>query len=135
MGPLVGTMWLGVLWSLWHIPAKPDLLLNGPTYFVFGFGIFTARLIGLSLIMAFFFNRVGGSIMIAIAMHGLHNDSVGLQGQLLSDSNRVFYVSELALLLPIAAVAAVIVIGTKARLAEAIFVPDKDRLDQSTEPT
>ena len=129
MGPLVGTLWLGVLWSLWHIPAKPDLLLNGPSYFAFGFGIFTVRLIGLSVIMAYFFNRVGGSTLIAIAMHGLHNDSLGLQGQLLSESDRVFVLSELTLLVPIVAVSAVIIVCTKGRLGDYVLAQTQDRAD------
>ncbi len=129
MGPMIGTMWLGVLWSLWHIPAKPDLLLKGPAYFFFGFGIFTVRLIGLSVIMAFFFNRVGGSILIAIAMHGLHNDSLGLQGQLLSESDRVFVLSEITLLVPIVAVSAVTIVCTKGRLGDCVLAQNQDRED------
>ncbi|MDZ4820567.1 MAG: CPBP family intramembrane glutamic endopeptidase [Planctomycetota bacterium] len=128
-GPLVGTLLLGILWSLWHIPAKPDLLLNGPSHFAIGFGIFTFRLIGLSVIMAYFFNRVGGSTLIAIAMHGLHNDSLGLQGQLLSESDRVFVLSEITLLVPIVAVSVAIIVGTKGRLEDDAFAQAQHRAD------
>jgi membrane protease YdiL (CAAX protease family) len=117
-GPIVGTLCLGLLWSLWHIPAKPDLLLNGPSHFAFGFGVLTIRLLALSMIMAYFFNRVGGSTLIAIAMHGLHNDSVGLQGKLLSESDHLVFLSEITLLVPIVAVSALIVVVTKGRLGD-----------------
>ena len=40
------------------------------------------RFLVLSVVMTYFYNRVGGSTLIAIAMHGLHNDSVFLQGRI-----------------------------------------------------
>lgn len=90
MHPVGATLLLGILWSLWHIPAKPILLMSGFSYFIVFFGLFTIRLTALAIVMTYFYNRVGSSTLIAIAMHGLHNDSVGLQGQILSDSDHVF---------------------------------------------
>ena len=46
----------------------------------------------------------GGSTLIAIAMHGLHNDSVGLMGRITGGGYAPYVVSELALLVPILAV-------------------------------
>jgi membrane protease YdiL (CAAX protease family) len=116
-GPLQGTLLLGVLWALWHIPAKPDLLLGGPFYFLQFFGIFTLRLVALSIVMTAFFNRVGGSTLLAVMMHGLHNDSLSLQGRLLADTDAVFFISEITLLIPIVIVAATTLVVTRGTLA------------------
>lgn len=119
MTPIGATLLLGLLWSLWHIPAKPDLLTNGFSYFFVFFGLFTIRLTVLAIVMSYFYNLVGGSTLLAIAMHGLHNDSVGLQGQILSNSNSVFLITEVTLLVPILVTSCVICFISKCRLGSA----------------
>ncbi|ARV57678.1 hypothetical protein BZZ01_02635 [Nostocales cyanobacterium HT-58-2] len=118
MSPLSATLLLGILWSLWHIPAKPDLLTSGFAYFLLFFGVFTIRLTALSVVMTYFYNRVGGSTLIAIAMHGLHNDSVGLMGSPLSESDRTFLITEITLLIPILVSACIFLVISKGRLGK-----------------
>lgn len=117
MTPISASLVLGVLWSLWHIPAKPDLLTNSFLYFLLFFGLFTIRLTVLAIVMTYFCNRVGGSTLIAITMHGSHNDSVGLQGQILSDSSNTFLITEINLLIPILVVSCFVMVISKGRLA------------------
>ena len=74
---LAATVIVGLMWGVWHFPARPDILSGA--YGLLGgallLGILLVRLVVLSIVMTYFYNRVGGSTLIAISMHGLHNDS------------------------------------------------------------
>lgn len=82
--PLKSAIILGTLWSIWHIPVKMNVwpILE---FFSFYFS-FTVSCILLTIIMVYFFNKLGGSVMITIAIHGLCNDSAGL-GVIFSPEN------------------------------------------------
>ena len=56
--PLKSSIILGVIWSLWHIPVK--LILGPWTYFLSFYFIFTLMCILYSIVMTYFYNRVGG---------------------------------------------------------------------------
>ena len=66
--------------------------------------------------MTYFYNRVGGSTLIAISMHGLHNDSVFLQGRINAEGLGPYVVSELTLLAPIVVVACILLFVSGRRL-------------------
>lgn len=108
MTPLVASVVLGVLWAVWHFPVKFDVLFYGPGGAVVLYGLLVVRFVFLSIVMTYFYNRVGGSTLIAIAMHGLHNDSAGLMGRITGDGLAPYVISEIDLLLPIVAVACVL---------------------------
>jgi membrane protease YdiL (CAAX protease family) len=82
--PLAATVIVGLMRGVWHFPARPDILSGA--YGLWGgallLTILLVRFLVLSIVMTFFYNRVGGSTLIAISMHGLHNDSVFLQGRI-----------------------------------------------------
>ena len=117
MTPLAATLVVGFLWGVWHFPARPDILLGA-----YGVGcvvllaILVLRFAVLSIVMAYFYNRAGGSTLIAIAMHGLHNDAVGLMGRITGEGLAPYVISELALLAPISAVALWLLVLTRGRL-------------------
>jgi membrane protease YdiL (CAAX protease family) len=118
MTPLAATLIVGLLWGIWHFPARPDILtgaygLGGGAVLL---GILLLRFILLSVVMTYFYNRVGGSTIIAIAMHGLHNDAVFLQGRISAEGLVPYVVSEMTLLAPIAAVAGVVLLVSGRRL-------------------
>jgi len=118
MTPLAATLIVGVLWGFWHFPARPDILLGayglgGGTLLL---GILVVRFVFLSVVMAYFYNRAGGSTLIAIAMHGLHNDPVLFSGTITGDTTTSYVTSELALLAPILIVALVLLALTRGRL-------------------
>ena len=78
--PLNSSIILGVMWSLWHIPVKIDVLISSPLSYFFSFYfIFTLVCILYSIVITYFYNRLGGSILIGVAFHGLMNDSTGLK--------------------------------------------------------
>jgi uncharacterized protein len=118
MTPLAATMIVGLMWGVWHFPARPDILTGA--YGLWGGALLLAilllRFVVLSVVMTFFYNRVGGSTLIAIAMHGLHNDSVFLQGRINAEGLGPYVVSELTLLAPIVVVAGVLLFVSGRRL-------------------
>lgn len=115
--PLKASVILGFLWAVWHIPVKYSLFqIYGVTGGLVYFAAFTLRLIFVSIIMTYFWNRVGQTTVIAIAMHGLINDSVGLGGRVESESFIPQLFTEVDLLIPTAAVAILFILRTRGRL-------------------
>lgn len=78
--------------------------------------VLTAKFVALTIVMTYFVNRAGGATILAIAMHGLSNDSVRLGGFVFGDSLQAYLTSEVNLLIPLAAVAAFVTITTRGRL-------------------
>jgi len=110
MTPLAATLIVGLMWGVWHFPARPDILAG--EYGLWGGALLLTtllfRFVILSIVMTYFFNRVGGSTLIAISMHGLHNDSVFLQGRINAEGLVPYVISELTLLAPIVVTACIV---------------------------
>jgi uncharacterized protein len=114
-GPLLGTIIVGLMWAFWHFPVKFDLLDYGAQAIVIA-TLLTIKFVLLSIVMTFFWNKLGGTTLIAIAMHGLSNDSMRIGGFVNGSSALSYMISEIALIMPICVVACVIVVATRARL-------------------
>jgi membrane protease YdiL (CAAX protease family) len=112
MTPLAATLIVGFMWGVWHVPARPDILAGA--YGLWGgvvlLGLLLVRFLFLSIVMTYFYNRAGGSTLIAISMHGLHNDSVFLQGRINTEGLVACVISELTLLTPIIVVACILLL-------------------------
>jgi len=82
--PLKASIIIGIIWSIWHIPIKMNVapLLD----FVSFYFLFTIACILMSIIITYFYNRLGGSILIGVAIHGLFNDSTGFKTLLTLES-------------------------------------------------
>ena len=80
-GPLVGTLILGALWSVWHLTlffgpiagSNPDasFVSVGIAYVLFMIGE-----IGLSVIISWILNNCGGSVLMAILAHGAQDTAI-----------------------------------------------------------
>ena len=116
--PLSASLILGLLWGLWHFPVKYNVLIAyGITGGLVYLSAFTLRLIFVSIIMTHFWNQLGQTTIIAIAIHGLINDSIGLGGRVESESFIPQLFTEVNLLIPTALVAMFFVVQTRGRLS------------------
>lgn len=105
MTPLAASLVLGAMWAVWHFPVKFDNLFYGLQGALALYGLLVVRFVFLSIVVTYFYNRTGGSTLIAVAMHGLHNDAVGFMGSITGQGLRPYLISEIDLLVPIVAVA------------------------------
>ena len=82
--PLCVALAIGIFWGLWHLPR--DLTTGvlerlGPTvYMALYLPSFLLGTISVSIIASYFMNRLGGSVIPAVMIHGITNDSVGISG-------------------------------------------------------
>lgn len=77
--PLTAALILGVIWTLWHVPR--DVVGWGALdarYLVRGLMPFLLGTVALTVIIAFFVNRVGGSVWMGVMIHCLANNTAGI---------------------------------------------------------
>lgn len=120
--PVTASLLLGLAWASWHYPVKYNALTDygiaGGTGYL---AAFTLKIVLLTFVITHFWQQVGGSTLLAVAMHGLSNDAVRLQGELLADSARVAVLSELTIAAPLAVVVAVL--GLRGGFRRRVGVP------------
>jgi len=94
-GPVVGSLFLGALWGVWHLPfffgplarTGPDATLVSASISLVEFSI---GLTGLSVVTAWVLNNCGGSTLMAILLHACF-DSSGLAMVALFPSTPPYY--------------------------------------------
>jgi len=94
-GPVVGSLFVGALWGVWHLPfffgplarTGPDATLVRASTSLVEFSI---GLTGLSVVMAWVLNNCGGSTLMAILLHACF-DSSGLAMVALFPSTPPYY--------------------------------------------
>ena len=94
-GPVVGSLILGALWGVWHLPFFfGPLARTGPEATFVSASIalveFSIGLTGLSVVMAWVLNNCGGSTLMAILLHACF-DSSGLAMVALFPSTPPYY--------------------------------------------
>jgi membrane protease YdiL (CAAX protease family) len=67
-GPLVGSLILGPLWALWHLPFFWVPAWNFPPT-LFNVALFVIAAIPLTIVMTWVFNNTKGSVLMAISVH------------------------------------------------------------------
>ena len=82
--PLGVAIAVGAAWSFWHVPRDIVIGLPGSlgiaTYLLAYLPSFTLGTVTTSIIAVYFMNRLGGSLIPAIIVHGLGNDAMGFSG-------------------------------------------------------
>jgi membrane protease YdiL (CAAX protease family) len=78
VGPLVGSLLLGLLWGLWHLPlfwfvSGYDRAGDGLTAVVGAFAQFVILIIPFTVIITWVFNSTRGSVLLAMALHASLN--------------------------------------------------------------
>jgi membrane protease YdiL (CAAX protease family) len=71
MGPLRGSVILGVLWALWHFPLFWSGVWTPPT--IPNMIMFIVMITALTIIMSWVFNHARGSVLITMLMHASFN--------------------------------------------------------------
>lgn len=122
--PLSAALLIGVCWGIWHLPR--DIAtgvidrLGLASYLTQYLPAFLLGTISVSIIAGYFMNRLGGSVVAAIVVHGITNDAIGISGSAsIVDALTPFH--QMTKNLPFAAVAAgiVFVAGRALGLGEA----------------
>lgn len=138
-GPLVGTLMLGVLWGLWHLP----LFLFIPGYNGAGTGFvgilipFVAFIVGtttaLSVIITWVFNNARGSLLLAMLIYASFNTTYGVVLPKLFPSLPAIPLANLNIAL--IGMALLVIVATRGRLSyqryqreTALPAPGTDRL-------
>ena len=123
-GPVVGTLFLGALWGLWHLPfffgplaqTGPDATFAGATIALVEFSI---GLMGLSVVMTWVLNNCGGSTLLAILSHAAF-DSSGLALVALFPSTSPYYLpihyQTLGIAILYSVVALILIVWTRGNL-------------------
>lgn len=74
--PLLMAMLLGLAWALWHLPREIVTVLSGQwstMRFLIEQGWFILACMSASVVMVYFVNATGGSVLPAIIIHGMFN--------------------------------------------------------------
>jgi uncharacterized protein len=126
--PLKSAIILGAMWSAWHWNVRILDYGSDPIGLFLYLINFTASCIAITIIMTFFSNKVGGSALMAIMIHGLANDSIQLKGVVNQASDLEFqFWSHFAMNLPYYAVAILLVLVTSGQLGFNAGDPGRQR--------
>lgn len=115
-GPVRGTVILGFLWGLWHLPlfltewgGWPDVRPADVIAFVFG-------AVAFSIVMTWVFNRTGQSLPVAIVLHAGVNTFFSLAWTPVFGDDGGGHSTGAVLLVASAMVATVLLVATRGRL-------------------
>lgn len=115
LGPVLGTVVLGVLWGCWHLP----LFLTdwaGPGQHWSDVALFVAACVPLSLVMTWVFNRSGQSVPLVMVLHASINTFCSLIWFDAFPSLDPAHDTAKTLLIGAAGVALVLLVATRGRL-------------------
>lgn len=130
-GPLVGTLILGLLWALWHLPEffVPSWAEGSGGSGFLDIVKFVVAAIAFAIVITWVFNNTKGSVLMAILVHVSINTFTGPMGTLFSPSE----VSN-SILLSFGVLALLIVVVTRGRLGYQNYRQEEDP-DPATAPT
>jgi uncharacterized protein len=131
-GPLVGSLILGPLWALWHLPL---FLTPWNVLSTFNVVVFVLATTCLAIMYTWVFNNTKGSVLMAILIHASFNGSVtGILGQLFPAPILEDY-GLLPILGGFGAFAVVLVALTRGRLGYQHYHQEVEQPDSAAAPT
>jgi len=82
--PVYAAILVGVCWGLWHLPRDITTgvidRLGLVPYLTLFLPSFLLGTVSVSIISCYFMNKLGGSIVAAVIIHGITNDAIGISG-------------------------------------------------------
>jgi membrane protease YdiL (CAAX protease family) len=114
-GPLVGTLILGPLWALWHLPVFWVPAWNLPPT-IFNIVLFVIAAIAFAIVMTWVFNNTQGSLLIAVLVHASFDMFLSTLNLLFPAPLVTDYGSNVPVLIGFGALALVLVALTRGRL-------------------
>ena len=133
-GPFLGTLILGFLWGMWHLPIYiladfQDGFVNG----VLNFGIFVVLTMAMAFIFTWLFNNTKGSLLFCILLHGSIDGTetfiqVLVERHLLSVS-AAFNILQIGFPLAVIGWAVILIIFTRGRLGYRHYQQEAEALD------
>jgi membrane protease YdiL (CAAX protease family) len=114
-GPLGGSVVLGVLWALWHLPLFWSGVWTPPS--VANIVMFIVMITLLTVVMTWVFNNAGGSLLITMLMHASFNTFANKVVAPLFPARLLNDYGLLPELVGFGAVAIVVVAATRGRLS------------------
>jgi uncharacterized protein len=131
-GPLVGSIILGILWALWHLPLFWSGIWTPPT--IPNIAMFILMTTALTVIMAWVFNNAKGSLLITMLMHASFNTFANRIVAPLFPAPILDEYGLLPVLIGFGAVALLVVVGTRGRLGYQNYRPE-EKADFAGSPT
>ncbi len=133
-GPFIGTLILGFLWGLWHLPVY--LQTDFQQGFISGvqiFGTFVLLTMAMAFIFTWVFNNTKGSLLFCILLHGSIDGTVTFI-QVLVDRNLLSVAAAVNILqigFPLAVIgwAVILIIFTRGRLGYRHYQEEAEALD------
>jgi membrane protease YdiL (CAAX protease family) len=135
-GPLVGTILLGVLWGLWHLPlffipgtdwyALP-VVGTGLIGHLVPLGVFVIWTIALAITITSVFNNTRGSLLLAMLLHASINVAPFILLPTLFPSPSLSMLFGLSWLLVWVAVALLVIAATRGRLSYQRYLRETER--------
>jgi uncharacterized protein len=128
-GPLVGSLILGILWALWHLPLFWSGIWTPPT--VPNIVMFILMITALTIIMTWVFNA-NGSLLITMLMHASFNAFVNGIPTLLFPAPILSEYQILPILIGFVTVAVVLIAATRGRLGHQHYQQEDEDPDLAT---
>jgi uncharacterized protein len=121
-GPLVGSLILGVLWALWHLPLFWSGVWTPPT--AANILMFIVMITALTIIMTWVFNHVNGSLLVMMLTHASFNTFANKIEAPLFPAPILNEYGLLPVLIGFTVTAVVLIVATRGRLGYDHFHPE-----------
>jgi membrane protease YdiL (CAAX protease family) len=113
-GPLVGSLILGPLWGVWHLPIFWVTFYTPPT--ILNIVLFVFAITCTTIVMTWFFNNTKGSVFMAIVLHASNNAFYAIVPAIFSASIVIAYGGMVPLIIAHGTLALVLIALTRGRL-------------------
>jgi membrane protease YdiL (CAAX protease family) len=124
-GPLVGSLILGPLWGLWHLPLFWFPAWNTPPT-ILNIVLYVISAIAFTIVMTWVFNNTKGSLLIAVLMHASFNTTFVILNLLFPAPIVTGYGSTVPVLIGYGAVALLVIALTRGRLGYQHYQQEED---------